>query len=95
MCEPCYKEQSTEPATKFTYQERKHEPAYKPGTMGAALEAKEKRRRIVEFAEGLSVEQIEHMMMDGDVEAADGCVVDPDGSCCHGYPSPLLTLGMI
>ena len=27
--------------------------------------------------------------------AADGCRVEPDGVCQHGYSSPLLLLGMI
>ena len=26
---------------------------------------------------------------------ADGCPVEPDGTCRHGYRSPLLLLGMI
>lgn len=26
---------------------------------------------------------------------ADGCRVEPDGTCRHGYSSPLLLLGMI
>lgn len=29
------------------------------------------------------------------VECADGCIVEPDGVCPHGYHSPLITLGMI
>lgn len=29
------------------------------------------------------------------VEALDGCSVEPDGYCPHGYPSWLIFLGMI
>jgi len=33
--------------------------------------------------------------MDGDCEATDGCIVEPDGVCPHGHPSWLLKLGMM
>lgn len=33
--------------------------------------------------------------MDSVLEAADGCSVEPDGRCPHGYRSPLIVLGMI
>jgi hypothetical protein len=32
---------------------------------------------------------------DSGVETADGCWVEPDGHCPHGYPSPLLAAGLI
>ena len=32
---------------------------------------------------------------DGGCEATDGCWVEPDGVCPHGYPSWLLQLGYI
>jgi hypothetical protein len=34
-------------------------------------------------------------LADGGCEATDGCWVEPDGYCEHGYPSWLLVLGMI
>jgi len=34
-------------------------------------------------------------MFDGICEATDGCMVEPDGVCPHGYPSWLLYLGLI
>jgi hypothetical protein len=34
-------------------------------------------------------------MLDGDVEATDGCIVEPDGTCEHGCKSWLLVLGYI
>lgn len=37
----------------------------------------------------------EWLLMDGDCEATDGCLIEPDGVCHHGYPSWLLQLGMI
>lgn len=41
-------------------------------------------------------EQLEEWMEeDGGCEATDGCWVEPDGTCPHGYPSWLLYLGMI
>ena len=47
------------------------------------------------YARTLSTDDIEEMLFDGDVIAADGCQVDPDGRCPHGYRSPLLTIGLI
>lgn len=41
------------------------------------------------------LETIEDWMFDGDCEATDGCVVEPDGKCPHGHPSWLRYLGMI
>ena len=35
------------------------------------------------------------MVFDGDCYATDGCCVEPDGMCPHGYPSWLLYLGII
>ena len=32
---------------------------------------------------------------EGVCEATDGCLVEPDGRCTHGYPSWLLELGLI
>lgn len=39
----------------------------------------------------------EAWMFDSIVPTAcpDGCEVEPDGRCCHGYSSPLLLLGLI
>ena len=35
------------------------------------------------------------VMNDGDVEATDGCPIEPDGVCPHGHPSWLIKLGLI
>ncbi len=29
------------------------------------------------------------------IETTDGCMVEPDGTCPHGYRSPMLVLGII
>jgi hypothetical protein len=42
-----------------------------------------------------SVEQMEEMSFDGGCDATDGCWVEPDGRCEHGYPSWMLCLGYI
>lgn len=38
---------------------------------------------------------LEDWLLDGEVEATDGCIVEPDGTCEHGHPSWLLRLGVI
>lgn len=35
------------------------------------------------------------MIMDGLCISTDGCKVEPDGTCPHGYPSWLIQLGLI
>lgn len=67
----------------------------KPFTMGAVLADKAQREKELTHANSLTIEEIENMMFDGDVETADGCMVEPDGSCPHGYRSPLLVLGLM
>lgn len=40
-------------------------------------------------------ETLEAWIHEGICEATDGCVVEPDGACIHGFPSWLLELGLI
>ena len=40
-------------------------------------------------------DELEYMMFDGVCEATDGCRIEPDGVCQHGYPSWFLYLGII
>jgi len=40
-------------------------------------------------------EDIEKWLEEGYAETPDGCVVEPDGVCPHGYKSWLLILGLI
>lgn len=47
------------------------------------------------YAEELDLEDLEAESDTGIVETADGCSVEPDGICPHGYRSPLLVLGII
>jgi len=86
MCVKCFKTNGREPATKFV----KVAPAEK-------LAADEMRKRIRDHARSLSEEELEEMVSDSIVPTAcpDGCEVEPDGKCCHGYPSPLTVLGII
>jgi len=51
--------------------------------------------REQEYIDGLSIEDLEEMFLDGVVTTADGCVVEPDGKCPHGYSSPLLLEGLV
>lgn len=38
---------------------------------------------------------LQDWIIDGIAEATDGCSIEPDGICEHGYPSWLLQLGYI
>lgn len=40
-------------------------------------------------------EQLQFWAIDSVCDATDGCQVEPDGTCPHGYPSWLLYLGII
>lgn len=42
-----------------------------------------------------SIEELMDWECDGYCESTDGCMVEPDGVCEHGYPSWLLYLGYI
>lgn len=42
-----------------------------------------------------SEKTLRHWMFDGVAKALDGCRVEPDGSCQHGYPSWLRAMGII
>lgn len=59
------------------------------------VEERERREMELEHARQLSLEELEAMLFDDSIEAADGCLVEPDGTCPHGYRSPLLVLGLI
>lgn len=41
------------------------------------------------------VDQLTEWEAAGGCEATDGCWVEPDGTCAHGYPAWLLYLGLI
>lgn len=42
-----------------------------------------------------SMEQLEEWVFDSGCESTDGCWVEPDGECEHGYPSWFIYLGLI
>ena len=49
-----------------------------------------------EYCDSFSDSDIESMVFETmDIETADGCTVEPNGKCSHGYSSPLLILGYI
>jgi hypothetical protein len=67
-----------------------------PGTETVdELAAKIRREQDRGYAMSFYIEEVADMIMDGQVEVYDGCVVEPDGRCPHGHRSPLLVLGMI
>jgi len=41
------------------------------------------------------IEELEDWVSECWAEAVDGCPVEPDGTCEHGYPSWLMVLGYI
>lgn len=43
----------------------------------------------------MSEKAAERAVYDGVCPAADGCRVEPDGECEHGWPSKLRALGLI
>ena len=81
VCEKCRQGQNIGPGTKFVYGKKK-----------VPLPDLDEQA----YADNLSMDMIEAMVMDQeDVTCVDGCVVEPDGTCPHGYKSPLLLLGII
>jgi len=54
----------------------------------------EDRKAELAHAATLDIEDL-YECLDGTAEAADGCTVEPDGICYHGFRSPLLVLGLI
>lgn len=43
----------------------------------------------------LGLREFERMVLASVVTATDGCAVEPDGVCPHGYPSWLIQMGVI
>ncbi len=66
-----------------------------PMTIGAVLSHKNKRTEERQYVNSLTYADIEEMDANGIFECADGCHVEPDGHCEHGYTSPLILLGII
>ncbi|MBI5041266.1 MAG: hypothetical protein HZB57_08735 [Gammaproteobacteria bacterium] len=54
------------------------------------------RPKLEPTVEKPSASEIERMVVsDDECTATDGCPVEPDGYCPHGYPSWLLHLGIM
>lgn len=58
-----------------------------PSAIGGMMEKKQQK------LEAPSLEQLMEWEMEGGCEATDGCWVEPDGTCPHGFKSWLLELG--
>lgn len=46
-------------------------------------------------AEEPNIDMVAAWIIDGVAESTDGCTVEPDGVCEHGYPSWLLYWGFL
>jgi len=55
----------------------------------------EERAEAIAHARGFEIEDLEEAMSECGIEAADGCWIETDGRCEHGYPSPMRILGYI
>lgn len=56
----------------------------------------QRAKEELEYVQTFSDEQFSNMLLGfEDCYAADGCRVDPDGECQHGYKSPLLLKELI
>jgi len=58
----------------------------------ADLKAKGHDVRVVNYP---SMKSLQKWSMDSICPTPDGCRVEPDGTCQHGYPSWLLLIGII
>jgi len=58
-----------------------------------ALEAKYKAQ-LEDMLEDLDYDEFLEIVLDNPI-AADSCHIEADGTCAHGYSSPLLLLDMI
>jgi hypothetical protein len=88
-CEDCRKGSTApnyEGGTKFVKGSKPESPER---TLAEIIAMEEKHVR------SLSDEDMATMMRDSVLEAADGCSVEPDGKCPHGFRSPLLVRGVI
>jgi len=64
-------------------------------TMRDVMDERSKAAMMRDHAGSLDIFDLEAMMEEGGAETADGCWVEPDGRCEHGFASPLLVLGYI
>lgn len=64
-------------------------------TMRDVMDERSKISMIHDHAASLTIEDLEDAMSECGIETADGCWVETDGRCEHGFPSPMLVLGYI
>ena len=64
-------------------------------TIGDVMAERAKISMIHAHAASLSIEDLEDAMSECGIETADGCWVETDGQCEHGFPSPMRVLGYI
>lgn len=58
-------------------------------------EYKKKYPTVIKIKSVPTVTTLEKWSDAGIAKAVDGCKVEPDGTCHHGYPSWLVALGLI
>jgi hypothetical protein len=59
------------------------------------LALKTARQAELDHAESLDDQDLHDIAWEGVAECCDGCRVEPDGQCPHGFSSPLIILGLI
>lgn len=68
---------------------------FNPLTTKAMVTSGDKNKQEIRHAYRLTPSRLEKMVYEGISTCCDGCRVEPDGMCPHGYRSPLLVLGLI
>lgn len=58
-------------------------------------ETKGSKRPEIDFSEEPDIDTLWGWMDEGGCETPDGCWVEPDGKCEHGYPSWMRLMGLI
>lgn len=59
------------------------------------MDKAEMQRMISDHAASVTMDMLWDAMDEGGIETADGCWVEADGRCPHGFPSPMRAMGMI
>ena len=69
----------------------RHSADVPPHMTGTARNRQTGETRVVT----MTVRAAERAIIDCVCPAADGCRVEPDGQCMHGWPSKLIALGLV
>ena len=88
MCMGCFGQHAAPYAEKIGSRVNKHKISSNPVYDAAVEQA---------YINSLTEADLEELFFDSIVPTAcpDGCEVEPDGRCCHGYSSPLILLGLL